>query len=655
MGALSHCTALPRRDLWGSPPPGADGESPPPGADGESPPRLGGPGPGTEPTLGCWSGTPGAGSEDGAPRPHPRCPPPSRPRGCGCPASPRGSCSLSDVAGRAQDGAGKYPPMRPRCPKDAWGEARTEPSRAWQQQCPPQPRQPQPCARCPLAQGDSPPPCHRGACPAWSAAGGLEKAQSAGRWAAPVCRHLGRWSSSSVPTEKSSALSQKFRTRSACVCARRRDSSDLAESPASPRSQPSVSSKEMQSQHSQVLKSRLEEAVMSSRDEKIVALVLARLEKAQRMRELQQQAAEAWEELKRSDRQVQVTLERERRLLLLRSQEQWLREKDQRETRLGREKRGRRRDSRANDAVREESWWRAQPEDQESQRQERLERARARAEHRKQSQRRRLREQERTLQSLREQHSLRLQKKLEEACHKRHLHAMECQKKVQETNLSSIVNYQARKVLMDCQAKAEELLRKLSLEQRYQRFQELHQGLIKERHRELRDKAQKQEEQLQQVRWRAGESEEQSKAHKRILLEVADQKIRQARSRAHKTARDRAQHLRELHVLREKNHHILKLKAEKEEKCHIEGIKEAIKKKEQRLQQLSPGKDPALEEFQKIPWAPRRDTRALPNSCFDPVALEAQLRAGSSKGATENLGGDSPAAGRGGSVIRFVI
>ncbi|XP_012499492.1 PREDICTED: coiled-coil domain-containing protein 185 [Propithecus coquereli] len=610
MGGFGHCKALPRRDLWGPPPPGSEGESTL---------RLGGPGPGTEPAPCCWARTPGAGREDGAPWLHPRCLPTSRPRGCGYAASPRGSRSLSDVAGRAPDRARKHPPRFRRL-EGAWGEAGTKRSRGWQQESPPQP-----CAHSPLAQGDSPPPYHGRACTAPSGAGGLEKAQSGGQWAAPVCRHLGRWSSSSVPTEKSSVLSQKFRTRSACVCARRRDSSDLAASVASPHSQPSVSSREMQSQHAQTLKNKLEEAVMSSTDQKIVALVLARLEKSQRMRELQQQAAEAWEELKRSDQQVHVTLERERRLLLLHSQEQWRREKDQRKTRPCREKRGRRRDSQVKDTVQEESWWRAELEDRANQRQERLEKVRAQAEHRKQCQRQRLLEQERTLRSLQEQHSLHLQEKLEEACHKRHLRAMECQKKVQETNLSSLVNYQARKVLMDCQAKAEELLRKLSLEQRFQRFQEIHQGLIEERHRELRDKAQKEEEQLQQVMWRAGESEEQRKAHKRILVELADQKIRQARSHVHQTTRDKVQHLQELSVLREKNHHVLKLNAEKEEKCHIEGIKEAIKKKGQRVRRSSQGKDPALEEFQNIPRASRRDTRALPNSCFDQLALEAQL------------------------------
>ncbi|XP_003791055.1 coiled-coil domain-containing protein 185 [Otolemur garnettii] len=623
MAGFGPFTSLPPYpDLWARPPPGGERASTQ---------RLGGPEPGTEPSLCYWAGSPGVESEDGAPWLHPQFLRTSRARRHGYPASPRGSRSLNDVDRRALDSARRHP-SRSRRLEATWEEAGTKASADWQQQSRLQSRQSQPCPHSPLAQGDSPPPYHGGAYTSLGRTGRAEKAQSGGQWATPVCRQLGRWSSSSVPTEKSSVLSRKFRTQSAREYAQKRDSSDLAESLASPHSQPSVSSKEIQSQHTRTLKNKLEEAVMSSRDQKIVALVLARLEKAQRMRELQQQAAEAWEELKRSDQQVQITLERERRLLLQQSQEQWRQEKEQRRTRLSREKRCRRRDSQVKNEIPRESWWREQLEDQENQRLERLEKTRIQAEHRKQRQERRLREQERMLRRLQEQHSLQLHRRLEEACHKRHLQAVESQNKVPETNLSSLVNYQARKVLVDCQTKAEELLRKLSLEQRFQRSREIHQGLIKERHRELREKAQKEEEQFQHVKWRAGESEEQRKVRKKLLGELADQKMQQARSSAHKSTRDKMQHLRELNVLREKNHHILKLKAEKEAKCHIEGIKEAIKKKEQRIQQISQGKDLTFEEFQKLPRASRRDMRACPDSSFDSVVLEAQLAACQQKG-----------------------
>ncbi|XP_032694672.1 coiled-coil domain-containing protein 185 [Lontra canadensis] len=575
--------------------------------------RLRGPGAGTEPCLGSGATTPGEVNEVAAPWPYRRCAPIAGPRRRRCSHSPRESRSLTDVATKPPDRA-RRPKPRGRHLEDAWGEPGPKPqpgggvhSPAWRRQ---------PHQHSPPAQGDSPSPYPERAYTPMSGIFGVEKAQSGDQWAVPLCRGPGHWSLSSAPSEKSSVPSQEFRAQSACVCAHKRDSSDLLESLASQLSQPSVSSKEIQSPHAQMLKSKLEEAVMSSRDQKIVALVLTRLQKAQRMRELQQQAAVAWEELKRSDQKVQITLERERKLLLQESQEQW-RQKEQRV---------RRRDGKARSAPRSaEHACRAL--------REKPERARAVAEPEPAPRRRTrellLQEPERMVQGLREQDCPQPQEKLEQGSHWKSLPTVEPQKKVQETNLSSLVNYQARKVLLDCQAKAEELLKKLSLEQSSQRPHEIPQGLLHERPRELRDRAQKPEERLQQVRRRAQAVEEQTRAHKRLLAELAEQKGQQARSNVQRDIRDKVQHIHELSVLREKNHHIQKLKAEKEEKCHIAGIKEAIRKKEQRMEQISREKDATFEEFQKISRASRRDhARALASSFLDRRARETQRGAG---------------------------
>ncbi|KAG8504696.1 Coiled-coil domain-containing protein 185 [Galemys pyrenaicus] len=643
-----------------SPPPSPDQwETPPARGERASSARLSRPRAQTEPGLYSWGRTPRDGSEAAA-RWQPQCSPPTPwSRGHRYHDSPRESHSLTDLARRPQPRARKH---RSRCRhrEEACGETKTKlRSRESSQHLLTWQEQPQ---QSPLYQhlsptlGDSPPPYPEGTCTPLSGTLGVEKAPSGDQWAVRVCRAQGRRSLSSVPTEKS----QEFRTPCAREDTQKRDISDLVESLASQYSQPSVSSKEMQSQ---ILKNKLEEVVLSSRDQKIVALVLTRLKKAQRMRELQQQAAVAWEELKQSDQKVQMTLEKERKLLLQESQEQWQQE-EQRKTQLNREQqRARRRDSRAKNATHQNPW-KVQLEDQENQRQEvsgsahaldqvnqckKLERARnqvrehqrqeklekvhAQVEQQKQCQAQRVQEQERMQQDLQEYDSLQLQKRLEQASHRKQLHTMESQAKVQEANLSSLVNYQARKVLMDCQAKAEELLRKLSLEQSSQLSQEIQQCLMKERHRERRNRARREEEQFQQVRSRAEELEEQKKMHRHLMVELADQKIRQARSNTHKNIRDKVQHLRELSILREKNHHILKLKAEKEEKCHIEGIKEAIRKKEQRMEQISREKDAHFEDLRKMSRASRRDhRRATPNSYFAGLAPEAQLSACEQRG-----------------------
>ncbi|XP_040841732.1 coiled-coil domain-containing protein 185 [Ochotona curzoniae] len=617
MAGFGHLSPRPYRDLW----------EPAPAHGG-----MGGPAPKTEPALDSWARTAGAEREAAAAWLHrSSSPSATRTRERACSASPRESRSLTDVTPRPPDRARKHP-SRSRRLEEAWGETGGKSRQAWQQASSPQPQQSHPCRHCNPAQGDSPPPYPSGTyTPLSVETFGGGKVPSGDQWAVRTCGQGGLWSTSPVPTEKSFVPSQEFRTQ-ACTCPQKRAGSDRAESVGSRGSQPSVSSRDTQSQHSQALTSTLQEAVMSSRDQKIVALVLTRLKKAQRMRELQQQAALAWEELKQSDQKVQVTLERERQLLLQQSQEQW-QEKEQRRTHGRREPHSLRRSSPGKNRILAENRWKAPQDDQENQRQEQPEGARSQAEHPKQGQVQRLREQEKQVQRLREHSSVQLQRRLEEASHKRHQHTVEDQKKIQNSNLSSLVNYQARKVLLDCQAKAEELLRKLSLEQSCQQSQELQQCLMKERYRVLREKARKEAEQFQQVRWRAGEEEEQRKVRKRVLGELSDQKIRQARNRAHKSASDKVQHLRELHALREKNHQVLKLRAEKEEKCHVEGIKEAIKRKEQRMEQMARGKDPALQDFHNVPRVCRRDdSRELPNNHYDPAAPEAQPRGGSQRG-----------------------
>lgn len=573
-----------------------------------------------------WAQTPGAEIETEVPWVHPKCSPTGRSRRRGYIASPRESHSLTHVARRPSDRARKHRSGNLRLEEACgMGEAPTKSSRTWQQKRQQQPPD-QPSPRHPAAPGVSSPQ-YPGEAFSPPSAGALlvEKTHNGDRWAVPVCRHIGPGSPTLDLTDKSSVHSLELWKQSTCGCTQNRKNRDRTKY-----YPPSASCKEKSSQHAQVLKSKLDEAVISFRDQKILALVLSRLKKAQRMRELQQQAAVAWEELKRSDQKVHLTLERERRLLLLQSQEQWQGQREQHkprrghsheQPRQGHEQQGQRRDRQAKSAVQLEnqSGWTMQPDKPENQGVDKMDRVQAQAEHLKHCQAQSLREQERVLQSVRDLNRLQMQKRLETAGHKREQHAMESPKKVQGSNLSTVVNFQARKVLMDCQAKAEELLRKLSLEQSFQSSQNTQEGLVKERHRGQQGKAQTEAEQFQRVKWREEEAEELLQESKRVLAELAEEKMGQARSHAHKTSKDRAQHLQELNILRERNRHILKLKAEKEEKCHIEGIKEAIKKKEQKLERMTLGKDPIFQEYQKVPLASKI------NRCYDKGAAETQL------------------------------
>ncbi|XP_040307578.1 coiled-coil domain-containing protein 185 [Herpailurus yagouaroundi] len=507
---------------------------------------------------GSGATSPGSGSEAWTPSPHARCAPTKQPRRRRCPDSPRESRSLTDVATGPPDGA-RRPRPHGRLLEDAWGvPGAGAQGPAWRRQ-PPGPW------HCPPARGGSPPPCPEGASSPPGGTFGVQRAQSGDQWAVPQCGGAGRRSLSSALSQRSSGPSQECAAPAACACAHLREGSDPGESAARQPSQPSASREERPSPRTQLLRTELEEALTTSGGQKIVALVLTRLRKAQRMRELQQQAAAAWEELRLSDQKVQRTLERERERLLHESREQWRQQ----------ERRVRRRHGPA------------RPDD-DPERAPKLAPSIPR-----QSRELRAPEPERP----------------ERAGPRQGLHPTDTQEPVRETNLSSLVNYQARKVLLDCQAKAEELLRKLSQEQGAQRCPGAQPGLG----RELGPGAQRPREPLQQVRRRRrGEAGEQVPAHKGLLTELAERRARRAGGGGD-----------ELGVLRGENQHILKLKAEKEGKCHIEGIKEAIRRKQQRREHISREQDATLEEFEKLSRAPRGDqARALAGSLRDRRARE---------------------------------
>ncbi|XP_060048522.1 coiled-coil domain-containing protein 185 [Erinaceus europaeus] len=271
------------------------------------------------------------------------------------------------------------------------------------------------------------------------------------------------------------------------------------------------------------LQSGLREALASARGQELVALVLSRLQKAQRMRELQRQAAAAWDDLQRSDRRVRRTLERERRLLLQQSREHWQLLEPRRAhggPRAGRE---------------------TPPE----------ERAREPAE----PGRRRWPEPERP------------PARGEPPC-------------PGKAGLSSLVNYEARRVLRDCQAKAEELLRRLALEQPAGEAPPLAPGA--ERPPEGRRRAPR------------------------------------AEPGAHRGPRDKALQLRQPGLLREQV-----LEQVRERQSHVAGIKEALRRREREEAPRDRARDPGRA-------AP---TPTTPSSgSLDALLLEARRRAGLQRG-----------------------
>ncbi|XP_072503840.1 coiled-coil domain-containing protein 185 [Notamacropus eugenii] len=618
MEGTGRFSPLPYLEVYEHAPPGREPASLPLAGTYGSPGGLKG-----EAPLAC-KGYQGSERACGAAPQHTHHPPTPQPRRHLFRSSPRESRSLTDVSRTAPDRARRQLPRsrRPDDEREAAARslrlARAGYSLAWQQS-PPLQRRP------PAGKKDTPTPTPCGDYTAPRGTLTLEREPSGDQWATTVRRGLSlwgpsHWGPSSDSLDRSALPSQELRVRASSQERRGWAVGQLAQ----PGGQ--AASKEPELEPFQNLKATPEEDRIPARDKKIVSLMLERLQKARRIQELQHQAAEAWEEVKRCNQRFQMMMEKERQQQLLQSKEQWKRQKEERRARLSKEQQERLETWEKEMALRK-SKWKRQVQEQESQRKEKLERARVQAECRKHCQEQMLKEKEGLQKDLREQNIEQLQEKMVQACYKRQLKNLEGRKKLQENNLASSTNHQFRKFLLDSQNKAEEILRRLSLELRSQRSQEIHQRLIEERHRELKEKAQKEEEHLLLTKWRAEETDEQKKLHKKMLMELGDLKIQQARDNVHKNIRDKADRIREFNFLREKNHFFLKQKAEEEAKWHIEEIKEAIKRKEQKMNQISRDKDATIEENRKIAQTSlqmREKVKALQVS-FDRMAWEAQL------------------------------
>ncbi|XP_074076532.1 coiled-coil domain-containing protein 185 [Macrotis lagotis] len=503
------------------------------------------------------------------------------------PSSPRGSRSLTDVSGRRPGPSRRQ--LRPEEDGDlalkAWRPGRPGCGLAWQ-----------PPGRAPAGSKDAPAPAPRGAL-------ALEPEASGDQWATAVDRGFGHGLSPSGSSEKSAP-------------------SRAPASAQEPRGKALGAGKEPEP----VLDPK-DQARLPARDKKIVGLMLERLNKAKRIQELQQQAAEAWEEVKRCNARFQVLLERERRQQLCRSREQWQRQKEERRARVGKEQQQRQRAWEKEMALRDGRWQR-QVREQESRRREKLARAREQAATRKQRQEQRLGEQE-------------PREPAGQAGPKRQPppQSSEGPKKPPpppppESGLAAAASHQFRKVLLDSQHRAEDVLRRLALEQRCQRSGEVRRRRLEERQRQLKEKAQREEEHLLLAKWRAEETEEQRTLRKKVLAELAELKIQQARENVHKSIKDKAERIREFNFLREKNHHYLRQRAEEEAESHLEEVREAIRRKEQKMDRLSREKGASLQEARRTAQASlqlREKVRAL-RASFDSLAWEAQLGASPHRG-----------------------
>uniref|UniRef100_A0A8D0C7X9 Coiled-coil domain containing 185 n=1 Tax=Salvator merianae TaxID=96440 RepID=A0A8D0C7X9_SALMN len=332
------------------------------------------------------------------------------------------------------------------------------------------------------------------------------------------------------------------------------------------------------------------EDLIPERDKKIAALMLARHQEEEEMKERQLQVLDAWDKMRRKEKKNKSKQEKERQYQLAESLDQWQKDRDQRKAKLRLEEQqllaARERDMMLCDRK-----WKKIAKEQESRKREKLENARLQAEYKKRCQEKHLWDKRLTERNSKEQNSHLYKEKMLQALEKRLVKEMERKRRKADVDEYKKPKHMQVKDQEDDRLKADELYKRLCIEQKLQRSQEILEQLLEERNRELKDKSCKEEEQGLMANVRAKETEEEKRRRKEMLLQIAEMKIQQAREIMSKNIQDRAQRMKEINCTKERNHHCRKQKLDYEEKCHLRDMQEALRRKEQRSNQILKRKD----------------------------------------------------------------
>uniref|UniRef100_A0A8D2KTW1 Uncharacterized protein n=1 Tax=Varanus komodoensis TaxID=61221 RepID=A0A8D2KTW1_VARKO len=323
------------------------------------------------------------------------------------------------------------------------------------------------------------------------------------------------------------------------------------------------------------------EDLIPERDKKIAALMLARHQEEEEMKDRQLQASEAWEQMRRKEKKHKARMEKERQYQLADSLDQWQRDRDQRKNKLRLEEQ-QLLAARERDMMLRDRKWKKLAKEQEYRQREKLENAKLQGEYRKHSQEKQVWDKRLNERTARDNNSHLYKEKMLQALEKRLLKDMERKRRKMEMNEYKRSRHMQMKDQTDERLKADELYKRLCIEQKLQRSQEILEQLLEERNRELKEKTFREEEQGMIAKVRAKETEEEKRRRKEMLLQIAEMKIQQAREIMSKNIQDRAQRMREINCTKERNHHCRKQKLDYDDKCHLREMQEALRRKDQK-------------------------------------------------------------------------
>ncbi|XP_067894275.1 coiled-coil domain-containing protein 177 [Heterodontus francisci] len=369
---------------------------------------------------------------------------------------------------------------------------------------------------------------------------------------------------------------------------------------------------------------------VSERDRKIAALMLAKHQEETMMSHQSYRAQVEWETHRRREAMRREMEERERQRALLQCQKMWDSRLEARRIKLSQEQKEAVILKQQQSVIHEEKW-RLLADSQEQQRKGKLEHAKLEAQEKKMHQEEHLRAKELELKMDLEFKDQLLHQKLMLAKQKK---VQKEGKLLREKKLANMVERLKHEAALKEVSKEMEMERKVlrkSLEQKLAKSQENYEQLMEKRNRELKERATREELQIQRARIAAEQHEKEHKEHLEALARAAERKLQHAAQIAQEKINQISRKAIESRIERERIHKLNKIKLEEDEEYKRREIQHSIAKKVEKSERIFRERQVALENSRSLARASfqiRDKVRSEINTrTFDKMALEAELHA----------------------------
>lgn len=370
---------------------------------------------------------------------------------------------------------------------------------------------------------------------------------------------------------------------------------------------------------------------VSERDRKIAALMIAKRQEESLLNEQRYTAHLQWDSQRRRAEQRREQEERQKQRALMQCKRMWESRLEKHRCKLSLEQEGAAL-LKQKQSLLEEQKWRQQVDRQERLKREKLEKSSLEGKQKKHHQERNLKTQEETkkealereVQVLEEKLSVAAQKKLkkEQLLQKEKKLLNQAEKRKHETLLKELAKQEAE----------EKAVLRASVEGSLSRAQENYEQLLEKRNQEIREKARREELQIQRAKLAAERREKEQKEHLKALAKATERKLQHAAQVAEEVVQQKARKVVQSRLEKEKIQKVNKKKVEQCEDIRRKEILQSIEKKLERSEQIFKEKKNVLENARSVARASfhvREKVREEMNlRTFDKMAFEAELQAG---------------------------